>query len=84
MLEAWEVIKWFSQYEVRGLMYEQEKYRPDPVVVRDYIKTDQNQGFAEFAETLIKIISLLILICLIGKDHRNSILSVTGNFALWR
>jgi multiple sugar transport system substrate-binding protein len=53
-LEAWEVIKWFSQYEVRGLMYEQGKnIDSDPVVVRDYIKKPiKIRGFAEFAETL--------------------------------
>ncbi|HBL36431.1 MAG TPA: hypothetical protein DDZ55_06435 [Firmicutes bacterium] len=53
-LEAWEVIKWFSQYEVRGLMYEQGKnIDSDPVVVREYIKNPVKvRGFAEFAETL--------------------------------
>lgn len=53
-LEAWEVIKWFSRYEVRGLMYEQGKnIDPDPKVVREHMKTPVKvRGFSDFAGTL--------------------------------
>ena len=52
-LEAWEVIKWFSQYEVRGFMYEEGIHIDiDPLVITNYVeKVPQTTGFLEFATT---------------------------------
>jgi len=53
-LEAWEVVKWFSRYEVRGFMYEKGIHiDTDPMVVEKYVeKTPKSKGFTEFAESL--------------------------------
>ncbi|HBF39221.1 MAG TPA: hypothetical protein DDW50_18120 [Firmicutes bacterium] len=53
-LEAWEVVKWFNQYEVRALMYERGKcIDPDPIVVEKYVKHQPKvRGFEAFANTL--------------------------------
>lgn len=52
-LEAWEVIKWFSRYEVRGFMYEEGIHiDTDPQVIKGYVnKNPENTRFTEFATT---------------------------------
>ncbi|MCL6588395.1 MAG: extracellular solute-binding protein [Firmicutes bacterium] len=53
-LEAWEVVKWFSRYEIRAKMYEQGKcIDPDPEVQK-YVKISPQKvnGFEAFASTL--------------------------------
>ena len=53
-LEAWEVVKWFSRYEVRAKTYEEGKcIDPDPLVVQKYVKKNPTvHGFEAFAGTL--------------------------------
>jgi multiple sugar transport system substrate-binding protein len=52
--QAWEVVKWFSRYEVRARMVENGKcIDPDPVVAKRYVKKPYLvRGFKEFAGTL--------------------------------
>jgi multiple sugar transport system substrate-binding protein len=52
--ESWEVVKWFSRYEVRAKLYEGGKnIDPDPVVVKKYVKkVPQSPQFKAFAGTL--------------------------------
>jgi len=51
-LEAWEVVKWFSRYQIRAKFYERGKsIDPDPKV-RKYVKHRPTlKGFEGFAET---------------------------------
>ncbi len=53
-LEAWEVVKWFSRYEIRAKIYEQGKcIDPDPKVSGRFRKNPPKiKGFSAFAETL--------------------------------
>ncbi len=53
-LEAWEVVKWFDQYQIRARLYEQGKcIDPDPIVAERYVKSQPKvRGFAAFASTL--------------------------------
>lgn len=55
-LQAWEVVKWFSRYEIRAKFYEHGKcIDPDPKVTQVYAKQKSPlKGFKEFAETLDK------------------------------
>lgn len=50
---AWEVVKWFSRYEIRGSMYEEGMNIDLDPIVREYVKKPVRvRGFAEFANTL--------------------------------
>ena len=52
-LEAWEVVKWFARYEIRGKMLTAAKNIDlDPKVLAYVEKPPQNSGFAAFAGTL--------------------------------
>lgn len=52
-LEAWEVVKWFARYEIRGKMLTAAKNIDlDPKVLPYVEKSPQNSGFAAFAGTL--------------------------------
>ncbi len=52
-LEAWDVVKWFSRYQIRAKLYERGKsIDPDPKV-QQYVKRRPTvRGFEEFAKTL--------------------------------
>lgn len=53
--EAWEVVKWFTRYEVRTTMYERGKcIDPDPRVVKEFVTKPPTmvRGFEAFALTL--------------------------------
>ncbi|MFP4017432.1 MAG: hypothetical protein ACLFUI_10420, partial [Halanaerobiales bacterium] len=51
--EAWEVVKWYNQYEVRARFYEEGKFiPPDPEVITHATKVPDITGFAAFAETV--------------------------------
>lgn len=52
-LEAWEVVKWFARYEIRGKMLSAAKNIDlDPKVLPYLENPPQNTGFASFAGTL--------------------------------
>jgi multiple sugar transport system substrate-binding protein len=52
-LEAWEVVKWFARYEIRGKMLTAAKNIDlDPKVLAYVEESPQNSGFAAFAGTL--------------------------------
>jgi multiple sugar transport system substrate-binding protein len=53
-LEAWEVVKWFTRYEVRARLYEESMcIDPDPLVVAKYVKQRPTvKGFEAFAGSL--------------------------------
>lgn len=52
--QAWEVVKWFSRYEIRAKFYENGKcIDPDPIVSKKYVKKPPiAKGFKDFADTL--------------------------------
>lgn len=52
-IQAWEVIKWFSRYDIRAKLYEESMcIDPDLEVMKYVKKRPVVKGFADFAETL--------------------------------
>lgn len=52
-LQAWEVIKWFSRYDIRAKFYEASMcIDPDPMVMQNVEKRPLLKGFEDFAGTL--------------------------------